>query len=594
LADGMMKWDLSQLVEDTRTKWLTQHLNEMVKAAEKLRTRFYGKIEKMEPAKLLELLVDIDDYNLEYDGTTLYCNLIYSANSLDSEAKTLNDAEKTAITKVGQLLAFIDVELSKLLSFNPNIINDPVLVEYKHYLERKLRGVPYILSEKEEQLIISKDKNGIDSWSQLQGDWLGTRMFEIEIKGEKRNIPYGEIIALYEDEDRDLRRRANQTVYRELGEDEILWASAIRAICSDHNQMCEWRKYPTTITQSLIANDVDQETVDALMAVITHSVGVYQRYLRLKAKIMGLEKLANYDIVAPLPESPRMKFTWNDSRSEVTQAYDNFDVQLGQWIQEMYSRRHIDGEPRKGKRSGAFCSTWFSGKSAYVLQSFNGKLGDIYTQAHELGHAMHAYLGSRAQKPSNYEIGSCIAECGSTFGELLLTEHLLDEAKDDKVKQAVLTKVLDEFGMAAFQVSARFFFEHSLYDAIKRGEYLDGDKVAMLWTKARDDIYGDSVDWLPEMKWEWTMKLHYYIPNYRFYNYPYVFAQLFVFGLFRLYKEQGKKFVPKLKDLLSAGSSQSPRQLALNFGIDINTKDFWEKGIEQASAFVDMLDKTVK
>jgi oligoendopeptidase F len=147
--------------------------------------------------------------------------------------------------------------------------------------------------------------------------------------------------------------------------------------------------------------------------------------------------------------------------------------------------------------------------------------------------------------------------------------------------------------MAAFQVSARVFFEQSMYDTIKRGEFLDGKTVAKLWVTARDKIYGASVDWLDVMKWEWTMKLHYYIANYRFYNYPYVFAQLFVFALYRLYKEQGESFAPKLKRLLAAGSSKSPRELASEVGLDITDETFWEKGMKQAEQFIDMLEETL-
>jgi len=308
---------------------------------------------------------------------------------------------------------------------------------------------------------------------------------------------------------------------------------------------------------------------------------------------MGLDKLANYDVVAPLTNAPKMDYTWRDARKEVVTAYMGFNKEIGGWVDEMFEKRHIDGEIRKGKTSGAFCAGWTAGKSAYILQSFNGKMGDVYTQAHELGHAVHAYLGSRAQRPSNLEIGSCIAETGSIFGELLLTELLLSKAKTKGEKQAILANILDEFGMAAFQVSARVFFEQSMYDTIKRGEFLDGKTVAKLWVTARHKIYGSAVDWLDVMKWEWTMKLHYYIANYRFYNYPYVFAQLFVFALYRLYKEQGESFAPKLKRLLAAGSSKSPRELASEVGLDITDETFWEKGMKQAEQFIDMLEETL-
>ncbi len=308
---------------------------------------------------------------------------------------------------------------------------------------------------------------------------------------------------------------------------------------------------------------------------------------------MGLEKLSNYDLAAPLPKTPEMKYNWREARAEVVDAYTEFDGEIGDWVDEMFEKRHIDGEVRTGKESGAWCASWINGKSAYILQSFNEKIGDVYTQAHELGHAIHAYLDTRSQKPSNLQIGSCIAETGSVFGELLLTERLLKKAKTKEEKQAILANVWDEFGMAAFQVSARVFFEQSMYDAIGQGKFLDGENVSQLWVEARNKIYGTSVDWLDVMKWEWTMKVHYYMANYRFYNYPYVYANLFVFALYKLYKEEGKAFIPKLKRILAAGSSRSPRDLAAELGFDIREASFWEKGMEQAREFIDMLEETI-
>lgn len=593
MTENEMIWDLSQLVENTEPTSIQKKLESMVAEAEKAREAYHGKIGSLDAKGLLELLEMKDAYILKFEGVIMYCRLMYSADSTHDVAKQLNDATRRAYMRVGQALAFIDIELGKVLAENPSLITDPVLAEYKHYLERIVRRVPHMLSETEERLIIMKDKNGINSWGMLQSDWLSTRTFDIEIEGKTKTLPYGKIIGLYQSPNRDLRKRSNQTVYENLGKDEIVWSSAIRAVCEDHLRMCELRKYPTPMTQSLIANDVYQQTIDSLMRTIEKNVGLYQRYLGLKAKLMGLDKLANYDIVAPLPNAPDVDYDWKEARKEVVSAYIGFDEEMGGWVDEMFERRHIDGEVRKGKSSGAFCASWLAGKSAYILQSFNRRVGDVYTQAHELGHAIHAYLGSRAQKPSNYDIGSCIAETGSIFGELLLTERLLSKAKTKEEKQAILANILDEFGMAAFQVSARVFFEQNMYDAIKRGEFLDGETVAKLWVAARDKIYGDSVNWLDAMKWEWTMKTHYYMANYRFYNYPYVFAQLFVFALYQLYKEQGESFIPKLKGLLAAGSSKSPRELAAELGFDIAEEMFWEKGMKQAERFIGMLEENL-
>jgi oligoendopeptidase F len=593
MLENEMVWDLNQLVDNPEPEQIKKDLQKMLEHAQELKDKYYGKIRNFDAKELLDFIKEIEKFELEYEGTVMYCNLRYSSDSTDDISKQLHDTMRNATTKTGQMLAFTDVELGDLLKEKPEISQNPVLKEYRHFLDRKIRSVPYLLSEKEEQLIIIKDRNGIRAWSQIQGDWLSTKMFDIEIDGEIKTLSYGEIIGFYQSKNRDLRKRANKIVYSGLSKDELLWASAIRAVCSDHLQMCEWRKYPSTMTQSIIANDVKKETIDSLMKTIEKNVGIYRSYLTLKAKLMGFKKLGNWDIIAPLPESPDKEYTWKESRELVTEAYMGFDEQMGNWIDEMYQRNHIDGKPRKGKRSGAFCSTWFNGKSAYILQSFNGKIGDVYTQAHELGHAVHAYLGSRNQTPTNYEIGSCIAECGSTFGELLLTDLLLSKAQTNEERRAILTSILDEFGMAAFQVSARVWFEQSMYDALNEGIFLDGEKVSSLWTTSRDRIYGDTIEWLPEMHWEWTMKAHYYIPNYRFYNYPYVFAQLFVFALYRLYKHQGKEFIPKFKNLLAAGSSKSPWQLGKELGFDITNEDFWALGMKQAEEFIKLLENTM-
>jgi oligoendopeptidase F len=588
-----MVWDLSQLVDNVEPAFIRKQLEEMVTIAEGLRAEYHGKVTGLDAGGIRSLLESRDALTLKFEGAVRYGQLSYMANSTDDTAKQLNDAVRRAMTKVGQALAFIDIELGKLLASKAQIVKDPDLVEYRHYLERILRKVPHMLPESEEQLVIAKDRNGVSAWELLQSDWLSTRTFTMKIGGRKKTMPYGEITGLYQSPDRELRKQARQTVFESLGKDDIVWASAIRAVCEDHMEMCKLRKWPTPMTESLIDNDVEEEAINSLMKTILSSTELYQRYLRIKAKLMGLLKLADYDLLAPLPKSSKKTYAWKDAREEVTSAYAEFDEQFGNWIRDMYEKRRLDGEVRKGKAPGACCSPWMVGKSAFVLQSYNGRMDDVYAQAHELGHAIHSYLASRAQKPSNCEVGSCVAETGSLFGELLLTERLLKKAKTKEEKQAILVIVLDEFGNSAFQVSARVFFEQSLYDAIKQGQFLDSETISKLWLAARNKINGNAVEWLDVLKWDWTRTEHYYMANYRFYNYPYVFAQLFVFALYRLYKKQGRSFIPKLKALLAAGSSKSPRELSTELGFDLTSETFWQNGMKQAEEFVQMLESTL-
>lgn len=584
---------MSQIVESTDVFSIQKKLDSMLADAEKLRGTYREKIERLDSKGVLELLQARDAFSLKFEGATLYCHLKYLADSTDPVARRLNDASRRASMQANQALAFIDIELGRLLVAKPSLVSDPVLFEFRHYLERKLRKAPHMLSETEERLIIGKDKNGISAWQMLQSEWVSTRTFEFEVDGVKRRMPYGEIIGYFEAPDRDLRQRSYQTVYETLGKDDILFASALRSICDNHLLMCDWRKYPSPLLPSLIDNDVDQEAIDTLIRVVLRNLELHRRYLGIKAKLLGLKKMANYDILAPLSVSSEAKYSWHEARSEISAAYSCFDPQIGSWIEEMYDAHRIDGQIRKGKRAGAFSSTWIGGKTAFVSQSFHERLGDVYTLAHELGHSIHDYLSTRAQKPSNLEIGNCIAETGSIFGELLLTERLLSKAKANEEKQIVLTAVLDEFCLVVFRVSARIIFERNLYDTIKKGEVLDSETIAKLWMEAREKIYGNSVEWLEVMKWEWTTQLHYYKASDRFYNYPYVFAQLLVFALYQIYKEQGADFTPKLKRLLAAGSSKSPRELSREVGLDISDEVFWEKGMKQALELIEMLEQTL-
>ena len=327
------------------------------------------------------------------------------------------------------------------------------------------------------------------------------------------------------------------------------------------------------------------------MGVVRNSAPLCQRYFALKARLLGLERLGNWDLRAPLPEAVDEKRSWEEARDVLVSVFSSFDPQYGQWVQEMFDRRRLDGAVRRGKRTGAFCDTWVAGRSAFILSSYNRGLNDLYTLAHELGHAVHAYLYTRAQNPSNCHVSLCVAECGSLFGELLLTERLLSAATTVRERKSLLVKVMNGFTQTVYQEGFRYFFELSLADAVEEGRLLDADAISELWSSAQRAIYGDGIDYLPETIHDWARFPHHYFSGVRFYEYPYVFAQLFVFALYRLYKEQGAAFVPKMRALLEAGSRRSPAQLALELGFDITAQEFWQKGIDQAEEYIKELER---
>jgi oligoendopeptidase F len=587
-------WDLSELFPSTTDPAVHEAIDTANRMARDLERKYHGRIKDFSAKELLTCVREFETYLAKLEGITLFAGLSFAANMTLPETQSLYDNVKKAEAKIGKMLAFFELEVGQLVHGNRKIVSDKILTGYRHFLERLSREVPHQLSEIEEQLVIEKDQFGIRAWQDLQSKWLNTRMFEVRVEGKKKTLSYGEANGLLPHPDRRTRESANISIYRQLGEDEEIFSAALRSICNDWVTVCKRRKHDSFMHASFIANDTDKHIIDNLLKAIESHVNLYRRYLRLKAKMMKLPKLGCHDIVAPLPDAPEMKFDYEKAKNLVIEAYSAFDKEYACSAKDTFDRNHLDSSPRFGKQNGAWCSSWYSGKTAFILNNFNGSLNDVYTIAHEIGHATHDYYWQQNQTILNGRIPMIVAETASTFGELLLTDLLLTKSKSDKEKQAIICHVLDEVGMAAFQVTARVWFEQNLYEAIEKGEYLGYRTICKLWTAARNRIYGNSVKWFKEMDAEWTMKPHYYIPNFRFYNYPYVYGQMFVYALHNMYRKEGKRFVPKFKKILSAGSSMSPIEIGRVVGVDVAKADFWNLGLEQLEHFVQELEKTVK
>ena len=593
MSAQQITWNLTELFPSTTDPSVEKAISETKTFADTFEKAYRGKIGSLDPEGLLDCLRKLEDFEVKSGDVSLFASLSFSANMTLPETQALYDRVSKFEAQLGKQLAFFSLELGALVKSKPQLIADPVLANYRHMLERVQKRVAHQLSEVEEQLIIEKDQFGVQAWEELQSKWLNTRTFEVTVLGEKKTLSYGEANGLLPHPDRATRESANRSIYGVFGRDGEIFAASLRSICNDWVTVSQRRKYQTPMESSLLNNDTEQPIIGNLLHAIEGSSGTYRRYLKIKAKLMNLPQLGNHDIVAPLPNTPERKFTFDQAQTLITEAYSRFDPQYATAVEEIFTKRRIDATPRFGKRNGAFCASWYRGKSAFILQSFNGTLSDVFTLAHELGHATHDYYMSRSQTLMNTSVPSIVAETASIFGELLLTDQLLDEAKSDEERKAVLCLVIDEVGMTAFQVTARVWFEQALYQSIQSGEYLDYPTICRHWTAARDRIYGDAVTWFPEMQAEWTMKPHYYMANYRFYNYPYVYAQMFVYSLYEKYLEEGKAFVPKLVKALSAGSSVSPIEIGKIVDLDVSAPQFWSGGLKVFEGFIGDLEKNI-
>ena len=593
LTTQQVTWDLTELFTSINDSKIDQAITEAKAMAEGFEKTYRDKIASLSSEGLLRCLREVEAFDVKFSDITLFSSLSFAADMTQPQAQVLNDRVDKLSANISKQLAFYSLELGALVKSRPQIINEPTLSNYKHMLERAQRRVEHQLSEVEEQLVIEKDQFGVNAWEELQSKWLNTRLFEVMVLGEKKSLSYGEANGLLPHPDRATRESANRSIYGLLGKDGEVFSAALRAICNDWVTVSKRRKYASPMESSLISNDTQEEIISNFLKTIEEGAASYRRYLKLKSKLMDLPMLGNHDIVAPLPDSPELKFTFQQAQDLVTEAYSRFDPQYAIAVKEIFAKNHIDATPRFGKRNGAFCAGYYNGKSAYILQSFNGTLSDAFTLAHELGHATHDWYASRNQTLLNMSIPSTVAETASIFGELLLTDLLLESAKSDAERKALLCIVLDEAGMTTFQVTARVWFEQALYASIEKGEYLNFKTISSHWTKSRDRIYGDAVTWFPEMEAEWTMKPHYYMANYRFYNYPYVYAQMFVYALYERYLEEGKAFVPKLMKALSAGGSRSPFEIGEILGLNVGDSGFWKGSMKVFERFIVDLEKVI-
>jgi oligoendopeptidase F len=593
LAARDIAWDLSEMFQSTTDPSVQKAIDNVTGMARNFAKKYQGKIKNLSPRDLLKCIKEHEAYQVKLDDISLFANLSFAANMTLPDTQSLYDKVTKTEAKLGKLLAFFELEAGGLVFKKPRIISNPTLTKYKHYLERLRRQTVHQLSEVEEQLTIEKDQFGVKAWEDLQMKWLNTRMFEVEVEGKKKTLTYGEASGLLPHPDRATRESAYKSIYGLVKQCGEIFCSALRNICNDWLNVCERRKYDSPMHASLIANDVDKQTISSLQKTIEKHADLYRRYLRLKAKLMRLPRLGCHDVIAPLPDTPPMKFEYGRARDLVIGAYDRFDKDYASAVKDMFNRNHLDSSPRFGKQNGAFCSGWYNGKSAFVLSSFNGTLRDVYALAHELGHATHDYYSQRGQTILNLRIPMVVAETASIFGELLLTDLLINEAKSDDEKKAILCSVLDGAGNIIFKVSARTRFEQSLYDAIKEGEYLNYETICRRWTVARNEVYKDTVEWFAEMEAEWSVTPHYYLANSRFYNYPYVYAQLFVYAFYQKYFEEGAKFVPKFKKVLSAGSSVSPPEIGRIVDLNVADPGFWSLGMKQYKHFIEELERVV-
>jgi oligoendopeptidase F len=589
-AEGV-QWNLAELYSGPDDPQIEADLAEARRQAEAFAQQHRGKVPsgELDGSALAKVLAEYEALAELEHRPSFYASLLFASDTQNTKAQRLIQHTREASTEIANLLVFFSLELIGLDDQQAAaLLAAPEMAEYRHYLEALRRFKPHTLSEREEQLLNQKHLTSSSAFEQLYEELTGSLRYKLTIDGEEKALTDGEIMALLRHPDRALRERALTTFLETHAHHSLVLTSIFNNIFLDHKIDCEMRKYQDVTLPTHLSNEIAPETVEAMMQAVERHYPLAQEYFRLKAQMLNVEKLKNTDIYAPI-EAEAEQFTFTQAQELILTAFGQFNEPFAALAADFFQKRWIDAEVRPGKRGGAFCAALSPHHHPYVLCSFNGTSRDVSTIAHELGHGIH-YSLARRQTLLNYDAPLVLAETASVFAEIVLTQHLLAQAKSAAARRGILCETLEEMYGTVFRQTALTRFEMAAHQQRKDGQ-LAADDIAALWLQEQEKLFGASVEMIPAYRWGWTYISHFI--HSRFYCYSYSFGELLTLALYQRYLDESEAFVPGYLRLLESGGSQRPEVALAQIGIDINQPEFWDRGFRVIQELLNDLRETL-
>ena len=569
-------WDLSKLVKNPKSPSFQKQIKELEKQAEtfeKIKSKLNPKISSTNFKNILQQVEQISENMSKIGG---YVSLSYSSNTQSDEATTLMSKMSKLGSDISNKILFFDLWWKTQVDEKnaKRLMKDAG--DLTEYLSHKRLFAKYALSEPEEKIINTLDVTGISALVKLYDKITNSYEYKMKIGSKNKVMTREELTNYVRSTNPKIRETAYKTILGKYTENKGVIGEIYQNIVRNwRDEGIEIRGYKSPISMRNIGNDVDDKTIESLLSVCRTNSPVFQKFFEQKAKMLKLKKLRRYDIYAPATANIKEKnYSYDKSVKLVFESLGKFSSVLENYAKKVFNENHVDSEIRQGKRDGAFCSTLTPKTTPFVLVNFTGKSRDVFTLAHELGHAVH----SQAAQDKSILVQDAplpLAETASTFSELLLYDNLSDKISTNE-KKIMLSEKIDDLYATILRQSFFTIFEVDAHKQIGEGTTID--EISKLYLQNLKDQFGKSVIVSDDFAIEWSCIPHFY--HTPFYCYAYSFGNLLALSLFQRYKKEGKDFVPAYINILAAGGSKKPEKLLLEYGFDIRSPKFWQEGFD--------------
>ena len=579
-------WDLEPLVHGEGAQGVERLLDEADERAARVAEAHAGRVAEIDGPDLAAVMSELQAIHDLVGRAGNYASLRFAVDTVDPVNGALVARVQERATAIETKLLFFDLEWAALDDDRADeLLAADGLDTSRHYLRTLRRYRPHLLTEPEEKIAAEKAQTGRDAWTRLFSEL--TSAIRVELPDEPEPVMTEVALSRLLSPDRDVRAAAAEAVTAALTPGLRTRAYVFNTLLQDKAVEDRLRNYPSWLASRNLANEASDASVQALVDAVKANYDLPRRWYRLKAQLLGLDRLADYDRMAAVG-GEEVQVGWDEAAELVLSSFTDFSPTLGKAAQEFFDGRYIDAPVREGKRGGAFCAYTVPSAHPYLMLNYTSRRRDVLTLAHELGHGLHAAL-ARPRGPLEQHTPLTLAETASVFGETLVFRRLLDAAQTPASRLSLLAENIEGSIATVFRQTAMNQFEAAVHTARREEGELSVERIGDRWEASQAELLGDAVEITEGYRSWWS-----YVPHFigtPGYVYAYAYGQLLALSVYGRYLAEGETFVPRYVELLEAGGSRSPEELAAIAGLDLADPEFWNDGLALVRGQLDEAEK---